>query len=189
MASADITKRVIADTIKKLMTEKPLAKISVGDIVEHCGINRNSFYYHFKDKYDLINWIFYTEITQKMNQEDALAKSTWTLLEGVLQFLYEDKAFYRNALSVSGQNSFAEYFMDLLKTVVKARAVDMFEDDEDREFVATFFTDAFVATVFRWLINGAKITPEKMVSLIQKAAYGGVNRLIQEGEIQLNQSH
>ncbi|NLO83906.1 MAG: TetR family transcriptional regulator [Clostridiales bacterium] len=189
MASADITKRVIADTIKKLMMEKPLAKISIGDIVEHCGINRNSFYYHFKDKYDLINWIFYTEITQSMNQEDVLTKSSWTLLQEVLEFLYQDKAFYRNALSVSGQNSFAEYFMELLKTLVKTRAFDMFDEDEDREFVATFFADAFVATVFRWLINGAKMTPEKMVMLIRKAANGSVNRLIKDGEIEINDSN
>ena len=57
-----ITKRVLADSIRKLMEQRPLAKISVGDIVEECGLNRNSFYYHFKDKYDLVNWIFYTDV-------------------------------------------------------------------------------------------------------------------------------
>ena len=146
LASANMTKRVIADTMKKLMDEKPLAKISVSDIVEHCGINRNSFYYHFKDKYDLINWIFYTEITQTLNRENILAASSWVLIEDILNFLYQNKSFYRNALSVSGQNSFSEYFMELLKILVKARTSGIFEDDEDKEFVATFFVDAFIAS-------------------------------------------
>ena len=44
--------------MKKLMKEKPFAKISVIDICEGCGMNRKSFYYHFKDKYDLVNWNF-----------------------------------------------------------------------------------------------------------------------------------
>ncbi len=188
MASADITKRVIADTMKALMEEKPLSKISVGNIVEHCGINRNSFYYHFKDKYDLINWIFYTEITQTLNREDILAASSWTLIEGTLAFLYENKSFYRNALSVSGQNSFAEYFIDLLKMLVKTRTASMFEEDEDKDFVATFFADAFVAAVFRWLTDGAKMPPEKMVALIRKAATGGAMRLIEEGDIVIDPS-
>lgn len=44
--------------MKKLMEKKPFSKISVGDICEDCGMNRKSFYYHFRDKYDLVNWIF-----------------------------------------------------------------------------------------------------------------------------------
>ena len=61
MAYSNITKTMMADAMKELMSEKPFAKISVGDICERCGMNRKSFYYHFKDKYDLVNWIFQTE--------------------------------------------------------------------------------------------------------------------------------
>lgn len=56
------------------MRKKDLQKISVADIVENCGINRQTFYYHFKDKYDLVNWIYYNEVvaavTQNRIQED-----------------------------------------------------------------------------------------------------------------------
>lgn len=61
MPDSSITKRALAAALKQLMSEKPLQKISVGDICETCSMNRKSFYYHFKDKYDLVNWIFYTE--------------------------------------------------------------------------------------------------------------------------------
>ena len=52
MADSNITKNALAVSMKKLMEKKPFSKISVGDICEDCGMNRKSFYYHFRDKYD-----------------------------------------------------------------------------------------------------------------------------------------
>lgn len=57
MADSNITKRALAAALKELMEQKPFSKINVADICEKCGMNRKSFYYHFKDKYDLVNWI------------------------------------------------------------------------------------------------------------------------------------
>ena len=58
MADSNITKRALAAALKELMEQKPFSKINVAEICEKCGMNRKSFYYHFKDKYDLVNWIF-----------------------------------------------------------------------------------------------------------------------------------
>ena len=55
MADSNITKKALASALKDLMTRIPYAKISVGDICELCQMNRKSFYYHFKDKEDLVN--------------------------------------------------------------------------------------------------------------------------------------
>ena len=57
-ADSNLTKRALAAAMKELMEQMPFSKISVSDIAEQCGMNRKSFYYHFKDKYDLVNWIF-----------------------------------------------------------------------------------------------------------------------------------
>ena len=61
MADSNITKKALAGALKELMDTKPFQKISVSDICERCQMNRKSFYYHFKDKYDLMNWIYDTE--------------------------------------------------------------------------------------------------------------------------------
>ena len=58
MADSQLTKRALSAAMKELMAERPMEKIRIGDIVERCNMNRQSFYYHFKDKYDLVNWIF-----------------------------------------------------------------------------------------------------------------------------------
>ena len=70
MADSNITKNALATSLKNLMKEKPFEKISVSDICDACGMNRKSFYYHFKDKYDLVNWIFLVGFLSKMNIDD-----------------------------------------------------------------------------------------------------------------------
>ena len=68
MADSNITKNALANSMKSLMKEKPFDKISVIDICSGCGMNRKSFYYHFKDKYDLVNWIFYMDFITYVGQ-------------------------------------------------------------------------------------------------------------------------
>ena len=68
MADSNITKNALAVSMKKLMEKKPFSKISVGDICEDCGMNRKSFYYHFRDKYDLVNWIFYVDFIEGVTE-------------------------------------------------------------------------------------------------------------------------
>ena len=51
------TKEIIAKTFTELLDEKPMSKITVKDIVERCGVNRNTFYYHFKDIPDVVEFI------------------------------------------------------------------------------------------------------------------------------------
>ena len=79
MADSNSTKSALADAMKKLMVRKSFAKISISDLCEECGLNRKSFYYHFKDKYDLVNWIFYTEFfdefqVERTSSADALVR-------------------------------------------------------------------------------------------------------------------
>ena len=79
MADSNITKNALAVSMKKLMEKKPFSKISVGDICEDCGMNRKSFYYHFRDKYDLVNWIFYVDFIERMDWSSC--RNEWDMLE------------------------------------------------------------------------------------------------------------
>ena len=67
MSESYITKNALAASMKKLMEERDFSKVTVADICEGCGMNRKSFYYHFKDKYELVNWIFYEEFLKNMD--------------------------------------------------------------------------------------------------------------------------
>ena len=64
---ANFTKQAIVDTFIKLLNEKPLSRITVTEIIETCGVSRNTFYYHFEDIYGLVSYIFQEEI-EKIQQ-------------------------------------------------------------------------------------------------------------------------
>ena len=62
---SQITKNALAASLKKLLSKKELSKITITNITEECGVNRQTFYYHFKDIYDLLEWIFTNEVVKK----------------------------------------------------------------------------------------------------------------------------
>lgn len=117
MADSNITKWALATSLKELMAEQPFDKINVAQICERCDMNRKSFYYHFKDKYDLVNWIFDTEFItllkdEKLDVSHSNYKERWAFVEKMCQYFYQNHGFYRKALQIRGQNSFRDHFRE-----------------------------------------------------------------------------
>ena len=166
MSDSMITKQALAASIKELMEHKPLAKISVGDITSRCGVNRQTFYYHFKDKYELVNWIYYTETVQYMSSLSS--GSDWTRgLEGLCHYMQANRKFYINALNTPGQNSFQEYLTQFIFGLVHALAEELLEGrpvpNEDLDFVAWFYSFALVGLVMRWAQHGMQEDPKEYI--------------------------
>ena len=59
---SELTKKALAVSLKKLLSKKELSKITISNITDECGVNRQTFYYHFKDIYDLLEWIYKNEV-------------------------------------------------------------------------------------------------------------------------------
>ena len=86
-------------------------------------MNRKSFYYYFRDKYDLVNWIFDRDINDMLSKSYE-AESVNTQIENLRQFcvyLYENRAFYRKALRVRGQNSLSEHLREVGRPIIRQR--------------------------------------------------------------------
>ena len=167
MPDSSLTKRALAQAIKELMNEKPLVKISIADIVDRCQMNRQSFYYHFRDKYDLVNWIFYTELITEL--QNSSNKDEYEELKNICRYLYDNRAFYINALKFTGQNSFYEYFGDVIYQLLKAAFNESFGNSDQSDFNAMFYADALRACIFRWLTSGAKMHSDEFVGKIRSA--------------------
>ena len=110
---SSFTRKAIMESCIRLLEDRPVDKITVKDIVEDCQINRNTFYYHFKDKYDVINWIFYTEITpliimsklQEFDYESATAIALVTLAVSFLILFGVNLVQARNTKRIRGRDA------------------------------------------------------------------------------------
>ena len=94
--ASDTAKREICAALKGLMAQKPLTKITINDIAEDCGINRMTFYYHFKDIYDLVEWSCLEDAKRALDEKKTY--ETWQ--QGFLQIfeaVQENKPFILNA--------------------------------------------------------------------------------------------
>ena len=160
------------------MKTESLAKISVGDICDVCGMNRKSFYYHFKDKYDLVNWIFNNEFLESI-QSSTL--DTWEEgLRALCDYFADNIDFYQNALSVKGQNSFYEFFGESLSNLISKNIDPIFVDSEDHDFYIALYADAFRCVILRWVEEGANIPPDRFFRLLRNAIIGFAYRVVRE---------
>ncbi len=163
MADSNVTRLALASALKDLTKNTPLEKISVTDICRQCGDNRKSFYYHFRDKYDLVNWIFdseFGELSSSGEVHDGLRR-----MLRLLEYFYENRTFYRRVLKVKGQNSFSEHFRTLLLSSIKQRTRGTV-NSEAFDFRVTFYADAFICALERWLLGRDTMPPLKMFGLI-----------------------
>ena len=175
MADSNITKQAMATAFKELLQSQPFEKISVSDICDRCNMNRKSFYYHFKDKYDLANWIFDTEFIElsKAHSLDVMQvprsfEERWNGLVVVCEYFYENRSFYRRVLRVEGQNSFSSHFRDFMYPILQRRVMDLVGQDDVPQMVLDFIVDGLECTIERWLLDKNCVTAEEFVGNIKQ---------------------
>lgn len=165
MSDSATTKNAIASGFKVLMEKKPFEKITVSDITSLCGLNRQTFYYHFQDKYDLLNWIFYNEVITVLI--DGLTFENWS--DKMLQMLYTIKnnsKFYSNALNTEYGNEFRNYLF-CISTQIFNEIIDIvtngyFLEDADKKFISEFYAYGVAGTIIKWVTTGMKESPENI---------------------------
>lgn len=165
MTDSNATKQAMADALKELMHTLPFEKISVSHICEKCNMNRKSFYYHFKDKYDLVNWIFDIECISVLTEKDATDR--WTLFEILIHYFYENRKFYQKIIKVKGQNSFSEHFREFLYPIMRKRLDDIVEPSVKHDFMISFLSDACICAIERWLSDKECMSPDRFMHIIK----------------------
>jgi probable dihydroxyacetone kinase regulator len=164
MVERKTVKELLAESIKELMNEKTLQKITVQMIVNNCNLTRQTFYYHFKDKFDLVNWIFMTTIDHI--SESSSPYHPWNEVLGeMLNVMKKDKKFYVNAMNCEGQNSFYQYITEYTHiTYVKelTKRLDSNNLSEEMLFSIEFNSYGAVGMIYNWIKNNMSIEPYKL---------------------------
>lgn len=134
------TKKALADSLKDLLRTRPLSKITVADITDGCGINRMTFYYHFRDVYDLIEWIFVQE--GSMAFKGRTGHETWQ--DGfcdLCRYVLENRSFFVNVCNSIGREQAENYLYrvtySILRSAVDELAGDMPIGEEEKSSLQT----------------------------------------------------
>lgn len=176
------TKRALAASLKKLLMEKSLDKITVSDITEDCGVNRQTFYYHFQDIYDLIEWTYTNDALKALDGKKTYG--TWQ--QGFLricEYVLDNKAFVVNTYhSISREHLerflYNEVFM-LIMGVVEEKAEGMNVREEDKAFIAHFYKYGFVGLVLEWVGRNMKEDPQKIIDRLSLVMDGNITSALE----------
>lgn len=183
---SDLTKRALEQSLKNLLLQKPLSKITISDIADDCGINRMTFYYHFKDIYDLIEWSCEEDARKAL--EGKKTYDTWQ--QGLLQIfeaVQENKVFilnvYRSISREQVENYLYKLTYQLLIGVVHEQAEGMSVREEDQDFIATVYKYAFVGLMLDWIKNDMKADPAVIVDRLAAVIHGNVAAALERLQI------
>ena len=169
------TKEMLAESLMKLLARRTLDKITIQDIVDDCGYNRQTFYYHFHDIYDLIDWIFAAQ-TQELIEKCRACGSLDVGVEAVIAYMRENRRLILNILrSVNGEKLLDNLYRSAQSIVLSALenhpGVQELSMDY-RELVAEGFKYALAGLLIDWMRAGI---PEDRVNKVRtmKAVYIG----------------
>lgn len=145
----ELTKRLIANSFKELMLKMPFEKITIKTITDHANIIRPTFYNHFHDKYELMEWIAKTEVVEGVAALINERKGT-AAIKFMFSKVLEDKEYYRRALDITGQNGFA----DTLSNIITDMFADCMDDDIGggnefltKETIARYYASGLVTII------------------------------------------
>ena len=151
---ANFTEKAIRETFVELLNEYPLSQITVKMIVEKCGINRNSFYYHYQDIPELIEEMVLEE-TNRIVEEYPSIDSIETALKAAIDFASKYRKPILHIYNSVNRDIFERYLWNVCKYTVKSYADTTFEgveiDPEDREMIERFYRCECFGVVLGWL--------------------------------------
>ena len=169
----NFTKRAIKEAFMKLLNEQPLSRISVRDIVEECGINRNSFYYHFRDIPSLIEEIVKDSADALISKYPSIA-TVDDAAEAAFRFTLDNKRAVNHICNSVNRNIYEQYLMHICEYVVTTYFDTVFGGDgiteRDRQTIILFVKCEIFGLTVDWINTG--MSEDAIVKLKQILSLG-----------------
>lgn len=179
------TKLALEASLKKLLLQKRIDKITINDLTADCGISRMAFYYHFKDIYDLVEWVCVED--GKTALQDKKTYDTWQ--EGLCQVfeaVLENKPFILNVYNTVSRKRIENYLNELtcrlISDVVEEKCVGSDVAEEDKKFIAEFYKYGFVGIMLDWIDHGMKADYQEIVQKMGITLHGNIANSIHNFE-------
>ncbi len=179
------TKHVLGESLKKLLQKKPLNKITVTEIVSDSGLNRMTFYYHFKDIYDLLEWVCLEDAKTAVEGLDNTYENWKEGLYKIFMLVHNNRPSVLHAYSALSRDYLERYIYrltdTLFLTVINDLDASKSLEQKDKEFIASFYKYAFLGTVLNWIDNNMQEDPKVIIDrlsvLVENGLSGAMERI------------
>ena len=165
------TKELLADSFLELAEKVPINKITIANIVDNCEVTQPTFYRYFKDKYDMIAWIYAREAGKnigKVGTDGYVWKDTF--LDG-MRFYDVNRKFMVNA-HTSGRDSFLFQMSDMNIQFIESeirKKLDVSECPQDLSVIVKIFCYGTNQFLYDWLIEKSDLSYEQVADLMEKS--------------------
>lgn len=152
-----LTEKAMAASLLKLLEKKSLDKITIKDITDDCSVNRQTFYYHFHDIYDLLEWIVVQETSEIL--KDGITADNWKIcIKKTFEQLMENKVVFMNVFEALDRQRAESVLQDILRepmiSMTEDFAKDRFISHEDVIFLANILIFATSGVIMEWIAGG-----------------------------------
>ena len=177
---SDLTKQALIASFKKLLETEPFDKITISDITNDCGLSRQTFYYHFRDIFDMIRWIYNSESLNEIGGRGGYG--TWQdKIRELFDYTLNNKSLIMGTSNSKCRNDLVGYYMDVSIRKI-SDIVEMKSDgdiaEKDKKFIASVYAYAFVGIMVDWISDGMKESSEEMVDRVYKIVMSNFDRTL-----------
>ena len=182
---SNVTKRVLAMSLKGLLVKRPLDAITIQDIVDDAEVSRKTFYYHFQDVYALLEWILVDE--GKRILEGNITANTWQQgLRNVFAYFQNNRAMILNVHRSLQHNSdffkvqVTELLQPLLERIFEEQPNQEQVSEEDKAFILRLYSFGLVTLFLRWIDDGMKPDAAYLMDQLQRIFSGSMDYVIRK---------
>ena len=177
---SDLTKQALIASFKKLLETEPFDKITISDITNDCGLSRQTFYYHCRDIFDMIRWIYNSESLNEIGGRGGYG--TWQdKIRELFDYTLNNKSLILGTFNSKCRNDLVGYYMDVSIRKI-SDIVEMKSDgdiaEKDKKFIASVYAYAFVGIMVDWISDGMKESSEEMVDRVYKIVMSNFDRTL-----------
>ena len=176
------TKKMLATSLKNAMKQKSFSKITVSEIIQDCGVNRKTFYYHFEDIYALLKWMFEEEAIEVVKHFDLLVDYE-EAIRFVMKYVDENDYIISCAYNSIGREEMKRFFfadfLGIITAVIHSAEVNAGRmiDPDFKNYVARFYTEAISGMLIDWVQQKDKHDREKVIEYMTAIIAAGLENM------------
>ena len=167
------TKDLLVSSLQELLLTKPLDKIRISDITDHCGMNRQTFYYHFHDIYDLIEYAYYHDSSRPyiIDKLAVSAPFSWRhAFDELLNYIHDNEIFIlriRHSLSSNYLTNILKHSVEeYLHKVLHIANEEYHVSEKNMNNIQIFYNNAIVGRILEWIDHDMKEEIEELSSAL-----------------------